>query len=293
MGQIVVHTITTEEELGFSSVKYSRFKHGDKRVCEDFSSSLSEKIIQSLHNTFTEKIQVKGSCKVAIFGAPYNKVKTASSYLAEMVTRKLNSYYRGTSCEFAELKIYRQHSYQQDYSAMSLEGREESLSAETYEFIPAVEYINETFDYAIFIDDILITGAHERRIQDLISRKGITIPHSFAYFAYLQQGCCEPQIEDRLNNAAFAWEDPEGSFQKHVYEMISKGVFLPNTRVMKRILSLEKHYIELCKRLDVFQLGTLKKYAELNKYHTHSEYRMNYEILSHNYFIKHAELREK
>lgn len=293
MERVISHIITEEGKLSFSAFKYSGFKHGNKSDCEDFSSDLSKTIIEQLHNVFTEKVKRVGQCKVAVFGAPYNKVKTASSHLAARVTELLNMYYDGTTCSFSELKIHRQHSYQQDYSAMSLEDREKSLSAETYAFVPPVKEIEEEYDYALFIDDILITGAHERRIRNLIDREQFTVPYSFCYFAYLQPGYCEPQIEDRLNNALFGPNLGQMHFHIFIIGLINRGHFLPNTRVIKRILSLDDKFQIIINEIDVFQLKMLKDYAEKNKYHEHHLYRMNYELLSHKYFIKHAKLREK
>ena len=153
----------------------------------------------------------------------------------------------------------------------------------------------ERFVYALFVDDVLITGAHERRIQELIARENPTIEHDFCYYALLTEGCCEPQFEDLINNTAFS--KLPMVFPTSIGARLVDGDFLPNTRVMKRILSLEKNLLEellkgtIITELSYWNLLLLVEHAELNNYHTHDTYKENYNIILNK--LEHVRFTEK
>ena len=278
--RLVTHTITDAETLSFSSYKYSVFKHGDRQAAMLFAQELADVIIKNRARVIINLQSQTRKNKIAVFGAPYNGLKTASSYLAEFVTKYLNMYFqaRFKDIEFVECKISRQHSYTQDYSAMTGEDREVALTSETFEFIPSVQELHEECCYALFIDDILITGAHERRIQELIAREDFILPHDFCYYALLQKGCCEPQFEDYLNN--FAYRRGDQLLAYSVKCRLLREDFLPNTRVIKRLLTLsEVHLASLVEELTHWQLQLLLDSAKLNGYHVHETYKKNYHTI--------------
>ena len=296
--RIVTHTITDENKLSFSPYQYSLFKHGSRSIAIRFAQELARTILEEKGKTFRAVQEGLGShIQIAVFGAPYNGVKTASSYLAEFVTDFLNQYFKreNVSVEFVECKIRRQHSYTQDYSTMPGSDRETALTSETFEFVPPVQEIQERFVYALFVDDVLITGAHERRIQELIARENLTIEHDFCYYALLTEGCCEPQFEDRINNTAFS--NLPMVFPTAIGARLVDGDFLPNTRIMKRILSLEKNLLEellkgtIITELSYWNLLLLVEHAELNNYHTHDTYKENYNIILNK--LEHVRFTEK
>lgn len=141
--RLVAHTITDAETLSFSSYKYSVFKHGDRQATMLFAQELADVIIKNKARVIINSQYKTRKNKIAVFGAPYNGLKTASSHLAEFVTKYLNMYFqvRFKDVEFVECKISRQHSYTQDYSAMTGEDREVALTSETFEFVLPVQEI--------------------------------------------------------------------------------------------------------------------------------------------------------
>ena len=111
----------------------------------------------------------------------------------------------------------------------------------------------------------------------------------------LTEGCCEPQFEDRINNTAFS--NLPMVFPTAIGARLVDGDFLPNTRVMKRILSLEKNLLEellkgtIITELSYWNLLLLVEHAELNNYHTHDTYKENYNIILNK--LEHVRFTEK
>jgi len=71
--------------------------------------------------------------------------------------------------------------YTEDYGALSAEERFNLIKNDTYKLItvPAKD------DLCIFIDDISITGTHQRVVEDLLDSSGIETNSFFLYFAKL------------------------------------------------------------------------------------------------------------
>lgn len=279
MQRLAVHQIMDGTELSFSQYEYSRFKYGHRSSCLAFARELALEIIQEhMYNTFASIHTQKGTCRVLVFGAPYNNVETASSYLARETTKILQRYSvaLGLDYSFTEGKIKRQHSYAQDYSEMTAEQREVSLTAETYEFIPPVEEIESNYDYILFIDDIYITGSHERRIRALVEKSVITLPHQYVYYAELIEGCCQPSIEHELNSAAFT---DEKSLISLIRAWMVKGDFLINTRVTKKLYSCSINGIGQLTKLPLWVKLELQEACLKNTYNSRPEYSTVYDML--------------
>lgn len=283
--RIITHNIADLETSSFDSAEYSAFKHGEKHIINSFAEELAENIIKLRHKEFVQKVELTEECSVAVFGAPYNKLETASSHLARRVVHLLNLYYVGTGIIFNEYKINRQHSYTQDYSKMSAEDRDKALTSESFEFEPDHHAIAALCDWCLFIDDIYITGSHERRIQELIDRTMVSeMNYDFCYYAFLQEGVNTPELEDSLNNQK-CYSNDESTIGSVLY-CLGIDIFIPNTRVIKRLFSAnssdwESLLYEYLKDGDItlFNILELKEACEKNEYHIHPTYQQNYNIL--------------
>ena len=262
-----LHKIDNLEAIPFEAKDYSRFKYGCKITTNMFAEEMTELVIDRIK----EAMIVNGSIQnIYIYGAPYNVIPTASTVLATQVFNKVQSYFKTVNIYYS--KIYRQHSYSQDYSAMSKEDRDKSLSKESHRFqYPDVELLDKT-DYLIFIDDIKITGSHEERIQHLCDKSGLVCGYESIYFAELVNQNIGPEIEDVLNQSAFA----EDTFLYFLISGIARNNITYNTRLIKRILSLDsKAFNSLIIALKQHQLVEMMDTAEANSYCSHEDYKEN------------------
>lgn len=276
MNKSAVWCLNKETLSNFPAADYSKFKYGDTVVAQKFAIPLAEMIAKDIIRRYV----LSEDNTFAIFGAPYNNLGTACNTLTDYVVqyvKELLALYKD-KIKVERFKIAREHSYSQDYSAMSKEDRDASLSAETYEFIPPVEYINSTCHHLYFLDDIRITGSHEERIKRVIESKSIKIEHTFLYYASLEDESIDPSIEHELNSHVFA-EDEE-SFYSLVHSLIKDRRFNPNTRVIKKLLSGDSKLFQdmLAKITDVDRV-ILRNASRANSYDKHPNYCNNFKLI--------------
>lgn len=125
-----------------------------------------------------------------------------------------------------ETKIHRTVTYREDYGEMSADDRYKLISGD--KFYVDKEFIKDKV--MIFIDDIKITGTHERIITKMLGEHDITEDSYMIYFAELVNGSINPKIENYLNNY----------FVNNINDIdyiIQNEEFVFNTRVVKYILN--------------------------------------------------------
>jgi hypothetical protein len=123
--------------------------------------------------------------------------------------------------------VWRKKSYFTDYSRLSKAERENVFADEV--FTTDTELLRSA--YALFVDDIRITGAHENRIFRMTDELGVARGQiAMLHYARIQIPDLDPAIEDRMNSAAM-------SNLTSVTEMINANDFCWNTRVTKHVLS--------------------------------------------------------
>lgn len=267
-----IHKIENLESITFAPSDYSRFKYGCKITTNIFAEDMTEHVIERIKKVLFMNKNVRN---IYIYGAPYNNVPTASTVLAVQVFNKVSTFFKGVNIHYS--KIFRQHSYSQDYSSMSKEDRDKSLSSESHRFeYPDVEFLDET-DYLIFIDDIKITGSHEERIQNLCDKSNLKCGYESIYFAELVNTNIDPSIEDSLNQAYFKGDE---TFLHFLVSNIGYNNITYNTRLIKRILSLDTKAFELfIVTLKEHQKVELLDTAMSNNYCSHENYKDNCLIL--------------
>lgn len=217
--------IDKEAEYPFRPDEYSKFKYGDSIIAEKYGCILAEKFIeQVLSKTY------KGTQLVVIPSA-YTFIPTASYFMQYFFLERLNYFLYKHNYPIAETtKIYRSVTYREDYGQMSAEDRYKLISRDKF-------YIDQEFlrgKELIFIDDIKITGTHERIILNLLDNLGIQNRTYMLYFAELTNQSIDPKIENYFNNHYV-------KTLKEVESIISSSKFVFNTRVVKFILNSDKN----------------------------------------------------
>ena len=170
-------------------------------------------------------------------------------------------------------KINRTQSYTEDYRAMNAMQRFDLIKNDTYSFFDEPE-INSL---CVFIDDISITGTHQRVIENMMKNCNYTNKSIFLYFAKLDNPQIEASFENDLN---FAFVN---SIEKLI-EVIVSDSFKITTRTTKFILSLKDvDFNLLIKSVLKYEKYELIPYfytnALLNNYETIGIYQNNLRTL--------------
>lgn len=258
-----MHTISLLQTDSFNAEvykDYSRFKHGSKNIARKFGKNLAEEVRKELPN-------YQGRSLV-FYPAPFNNVPTASSALKDYLLSHISTALLDNKISVKQGKVHRLYSYDNDYGQMSKEERDAAISSDIFS-------IDKTFfhedEVLVFIDDIKITGSHEKRIKELLEREDITNEVIFIYlFEYTGD---DPITEHKLNHDSV-------NNLKDVNDIIRNDKFIFNTRVVKYILKAEisefVNFIDY--QSDIFQ-ETLLHYSILNEYNKNPKYKMNFDIL--------------
>ena len=258
-----LHTITDKNKIPFQPRTYSKFKFGDKDVSREFGYKLADGFVKSV---FFENI-VRDKLRVVVISSPYCFIPTATFAMKNYFVQFLNQRLVEMNCKVVEeTKIHRTITYKEDYGELSAEERMKLISNDGFEI--DTNFIKGKF--LIFLDDIKITGSHEKVIIRMMTRYNITNDHVFVYFAKLDNPEIDPRIENFLNYA----------YVKSLLDLdriIKNKNFIPNTRVVKYILNYKDP--EEFKNFVIYQskqtLSTIYHLAIGNSYHEMEEYKAN------------------
>ncbi len=167
-----------------------------------------------------------------------------------------------------QAKIYRSVTYREDYGEMSGEERFRLIGNDKF-------HIDKTFlddKLLIFIDDIKITGTHEKVIIKMLDDFGIQNDSFLVYFAELINPGILPNVENFLNHFFVKGLDELRQILRH-------DDFIFNTRVVKYILN-SPH--EECVRFlneqnfrfisDLFYLSIGNSYGQFESYQRNLTY---------------------
>jgi len=273
MNRLAVRTFTSMADLGFDPMLYSRLKYGCMYSSIILGIELGIEIGKWVESS------VKEGEIVMLAGAPYNKVPVASTALAIYATMYLQDKYPNIT--FKAFKINRDHSYDVDYGSMSASEREELISAEKFTCNPA----DLEGQHTIFIDDIVISGAHERNMVRMVEDLQLESNIVYAYYAMLSDESCCPTIENDLNHS---WIEKDGSnIVDFIAECCSQeqnyptGIIL-NTRCCKFLLSLNYEIFGTLisdNFIPAFFYIELYRLALANGYHKVELYQKNFTTL--------------
>jgi PRTase ComF-like len=204
----------------FDTEQYSRFKYGSEKAARSYGHKMARELMQTNPDILTAE-------KLVIAGSPYKFVRTASSAITRFCTDAINLARLSKGLPPAmPLKIHRKSVFQGDYGTLTAAERIALMSQNT------ISIDTDLIKDAVFlvVDDIKITGAHEKIIRDLAG----TLPQHaiFSYVAALdrEEAMAHPQIEHDLNHAGAVTLDK-------ILENIANNDCVINARLCKFILS--------------------------------------------------------
>jgi hypothetical protein len=270
-----LHKINNTSNFGFHADDYSRFKFGDEMVSRTFGKELADGFIRDFlsDNLITEQI--------VVISSPYCFIPTATFAMKNHFVNRLNRWlvdHGGLVVQ--EAKVHRTITYKEDYGALSAEDRMKLIGNDSF-------HIDKDFlkdKTLLFLDDIKITGSHERMIMKMVKAYGLKNDIHMIYFAELVNKDIHPNIENHLN-----YHQIKSIFD--LDEIIKSGYFSINTRIVKYILNcdfdsfaifLEKQSVDFINNLYDLSLG--------NSYHTIPSYAKNLNFIKNYLNIKNYKL---
>jgi hypothetical protein len=213
--------IDNENDFGFSPEEYSRFKHGSINIAKKFGYILAERFIENCFG------KIYNGKQIVVVPSAYSYIPTASFFMKSFFVEKLNHYlYKNGYPVVQETKIDRTVTYREDYGEMSAQDRYNLISGDSF-------HIDKSFlqnKQLLFLDDVKITGTHERIIIKMLNEHEIDNDCYMLYFAELINSSISPKFENYLNNY----------FVKDLNQVdwiIKNEPFIFNTRVVKYILN--------------------------------------------------------
>ncbi|WP_313368194.1 phosphoribosyltransferase family protein [Sphingobacterium mizutaii] len=255
-----LHQILDPSNCTFSPSDYSLFKFGDTKFALKFAEELFNGFIQ-LNSEL-----ILAQTEIVLLPSPYYSIPTASNFLCKYFKDFLNEFLFQNGREACkESKIHRIQTYIEDYGNMNFEERINLISNDSY-------YLDEHFisnKFCIFLDDIKITGSHEKTINRILNKHNVKGKFFFIYYAELTNPKVHPNIENYFNYYRVKNEDD-------IIRIINSKWFCFNTRIIKYVLMLRSEKFEFIlksispkKRKELFDL------AISNNYHLIQEFQSN------------------
>lgn len=179
------------ESIKFNPSDYSKLKYGSGEVGMKFGTELAEAF-------FNEHYDLLVSKQIVVTESAYQSMKNAASMITDAFINTLNKRISELNGQFIHrIKISRNVPYIQDYGKVSLQQRVKLLEKDT--FTLDKEYVKDKF--IIFIDDIFITGTHQKKIEEMVEFYEIDHKNCMCvYYAELLNPYEDPSIESFLNN---------------------------------------------------------------------------------------------
>jgi PRTase ComF-like len=266
-----LHKINNSESFGFSPSDYSRFKFGDEAVAEKFGTDLAIQFI-------TKYLQANPIIKqLVVISSPYSFIPTATFALKNYFVFTLNQWLADNNFSVVqETKVHRTITYKEDYGELNAEQRMKLIGNDSFHIDK--EFLKDKT--LLFLDDIKITGSHERMINKMLAEFNLQNDTLLLYFAELENKNIHPSIENFLNYY----------FVKSIFDLnsiINASNFRINTRIVKYILNCDflsfKVFIQ-SQTADFISL--LYNMALGNSYHTIEEYQTNLSYIKCNFINK-------
>lgn len=259
-----LHKINNENKFSFNPSDYSKFKFGDDLISENYGISLAKKFIEQ-HLT---SIQTIG--QIVVISSPYAFIPTATFSLKTFFIYELNNWLSEQGFPVVqETKIHRTITYKEDYGELNAEERIKLIGQDSF-------HIDKQFlqnKILIFLDDIRITGSHEKMINKMIQEYDLTNHTYLLYFAELVNKNIHPNIENYLNYF----------YVKSVFDLdniIKSDRFTINTRIVKYILNVDSSSLKIFIQNQTSNfLSLLYNMAIGNNYHNIDAYKENLCIL--------------
>ena len=260
-----LHKIQNTDNFGFSPAKYSKFKYGDDSIAKEFGNALAEGFIENYLsvNPIIEQM--------VVISSPYAFIPTATFGMKNYFVFRLNRWLAEHNLPVVqETKVTRSITYKEDYGELDEAQRLSLIGNDTFQIDR--EFLKDKV--LIFLDDIRITGSHERMITKMLREYNVENETHLLYFAELINRNIHPNIENFLNyyhvKSIFDLDD-----------IIKNKGFSINTRIVKFILNSEPNSFKIFiqNHSDSF-LELLYNMAIGNSYHTIEAYQENLKTIN-------------
>lgn len=185
-----VHAFSSIADAAFTAHEYSRLKFGSDICARKMGYQLAEDL-------FIKHADALLAARCLVIPSPFNYVKNAATVMTYHFVNRLNELLiqvdgNNVECDLIKRLI----PYVADYGFLSADKRKGLLDRDTF-------YLNREFwadKTLIFVDDVRITGTHEDKLVEMLTKHAVTNPAFFVYYAeYLGDN---PAIEADLNFAA-------------------------------------------------------------------------------------------
>lgn len=253
------------DELDFDPDDFSRFKYGDDLVARRFGTELAEGFIEShLKNTTVATTQM------VVLSSPYSFIPTATFAMKNHFVSVLNRWLVDHDFPVVqEAKVHRTITYKDDYGALDAAQRMALIGNDIFE-------IDKRFlegKVLLFLDDIRITGSHERVILKMAKEYEMENDVFMLYYAELLNKDIHPKFENHLNYY----------YVKSIFDLnsiINSNHFVINTRITKYILNYETtDFTRFMEQQSEAFLNELYDMAIGNGYHTIEAYQQNLQLI--------------
>lgn len=266
MIQVTPHRINKKDELGFDPTQYSKFKFGCKEIARKYGYELADELIGKMRDGYI----TFSNDQVVVCSSPYCFIPTATYAMKDYFVQRFNEYLVSKGKPVVqETKIHRTITYKEDYGGLSADDRMKLIGNDGFQ-------IDTNFvkgKTILFLDDIRITGSHERVIQRMYDQYQMDNESYFLYYAMLNNNDIHPAIENELNYAYV-------KSLLHLDKIIKNEDFLLNTRTVKYMLNAPHdefvHFINYQRQSLV---NTVYHSAIGNSYHLIEDYSKNLNYL--------------
>ena len=263
-----LHRIASTANIGFSPDDYSRFKYGDNDIARTFGTDLANGFIKNILEKPNQTLDL--TQQMVVISSPYSFIPTATFALKNHFVSTLNRWLAADGYPTVqETKVHRTITYKDDYGALNAAERMRLIGNDSVH-IDTKFVANKTL---IFLDDIKITGSHERMILKMTHEYGLQNDMFMLYFAELTNANIHPRFENYLNNF----------YVKFIFEVgniVKNSNFVPNTRAVKYLLhyNFDDFCVFILSQNDDF-CNELYDLALGNGYHTIEAYQQNLAFL--------------
>lgn len=272
-----LHKVTSEDNFSFDPTEYSRFKFGDNAVAKSFGLSLADGFINKhlAQNPIEEQI--------VVISSPYSFIPTATYAMKNYFVFQLNKWLAENNYPVVqEAKVHRTITYKEDYGELNAHERMNLIGNDIF-------HIDKSFlnnKVLLFLDDIRITGSHERMILKMVNEYCLNNRIHMIYFAELINKNIHPSIENYLNYYHV----------KSIFDLdniINGKGFSMNTRTVKYILIYEfENFKSFILNQSSEFVYTLYNMAVGNSYHTIEAYSRNLSFIREHLLINNNILTE-
>ncbi|KLT65495.1 phosphoribosyltransferase family protein [Pedobacter sp. BMA] len=255
-----LHKIENTADFGFDPDDYSRFKFGDDLVARTFGRNLADAFIRYY---LTDNL-ISG--QIVVISSPYSFIPTATFAMKNYFVSQLNRWLVENGAQSVqEAKVHRTITYKEDYGELSAEQRLSLIGNDSF-------HIDKDFlsgKTLLFLDDIRITGSHEKMILKMANEYNLTNEIHMLYFAELINKNIHPNVENFLN-----YHQIKSIFD--LEEIIDSGHFCFNTRIVKYILNTQENSFKIfLERRSSDFINQLYDLSLGNNYHTIEAYANN------------------